>query len=74
MNKVLPIVALAISLLVTCPAFAQVKPGDFITPQNASKVAELVSPGVFTKVGYGMTMKIVQTQCDRKIRWTGAVI
>ena len=49
-------------ILVNCPAFAQVKPGDFITPENASKVAALVSPGVFSKVRYGMTMKIVATE------------
>ena len=49
-------------LLVNCPAFAQVKPGDFITPENASKVAALVSPGVFSKVRNGMTMKIVATE------------
>jgi hypothetical protein len=61
-NKMQPIFALAILILVNCPAFAQVKPGDFITPQNASKVAGLVSPGVFWKIRYGMTMKIVPTE------------
>jgi len=35
------IFALTIWTLVNCPAFAQVKPGDFITPENASKVAAL---------------------------------
>jgi hypothetical protein len=44
------------------PAAAQVKPGDFITPENASKVRELVSPGVYYKVQQGMTMKVVPTQ------------
>ena len=34
--------------------FAQVKSGDLITPQNADKVKDIVSPG--TK---GMTMKII---------------
>ncbi len=43
-------------------AFAQVKPGDFITPNNASKVKDLVSPGVYYKVQHGMTMKIVPSQ------------
>jgi hypothetical protein len=40
---------------------AQVKPDDFITPDNASKVKDFVSPGVFYKVQHGMTMKIVPT-------------
>jgi hypothetical protein len=44
------------------PAAAQLKPGDFITPENAPKVRELVSPGVYYKVQRGMTMKIVPTQ------------
>jgi Protein of unknown function (DUF1329) len=48
------------------PASAQVKPGDFITAQNASKVKDLVSPGVYYKVRHGMTMKIVPT---RRIDW-----
>ncbi len=41
---------------------AQVKPGDFITPDNENKVQDLVSPGVFFKVQKGMTMKIVPTE------------
>jgi hypothetical protein len=44
------------------PSFAAVKPGDFITPENASKVQDLVSPGVYYKVTHGMTMKIVPTE------------
>ena len=40
---------------------AGVKPGDFVTPDNASQVKDLVSPGVFYKVQRGMTMKIVPT-------------
>ena len=42
--------------------YAQVKPGDFITPENATKVKDLVGPGVYYKVERGMTMKIVPTQ------------
>src|SRR5258708_3549040 len=61
-NKMQPIFALVIWISVSCPAFAQVKPGDFITPENALKVIDLVSPGVFSKVRYGMTMKIVPTE------------
>jgi hypothetical protein len=44
------------------PASAQIKPGDFITPENAAKVKDLVSPGVFYKVQHGMTMKITPTE------------
>jgi hypothetical protein len=49
-------------LLTATPATAQVKPGDFITSENASKVRELVSPGVYYKIQRGMTMKVVPTQ------------
>ncbi len=45
----------------TAPARAQVKPGDVITPENAAKVKDLVSPGVYYKVVHGMTMKIIPT-------------
>ena len=54
--------AFAISVVSTAvPAGAQVKPGDVITPDNASKVEGLVSPGNFTLVKQGMMMKIVPT-------------
>ena len=43
------------------PAYAQVKAGDVITAGNASKVKDLVSPGVYYKVQNGMVMKIVPT-------------
>jgi hypothetical protein len=49
-------------LAVSTPSQAQVKPGDFITPDNAEKVRDVVSPGVFYKVQNGMTMKIVPTE------------
>src|SRR6266849_8764085 len=42
--------------------YAQVKPGDFITPENATKVKDLVGPGVYYKVEHGMSMKIAPTQ------------
>src|SRR5690348_5516897 len=45
----------------TIPAHAQVKPGDVITSDNASKVQALVSPGNFILVKQGMAMKIVPT-------------
>jgi hypothetical protein len=56
--------ALAVCALgaVGTPSFAAVKPGEFITPDNASKVQDLVSPGVYYKVTHGMTMKIVPTE------------
>ncbi len=35
-------------------ASAAVKPGEVITPENASKVESLVSPGVYYMVRHGM--------------------
>src|SRR5260370_35208734 len=43
------------------PAAAEVMPGDVITPDNASKVEGLVSPGNYVLVKQGMVMKIVPT-------------
>jgi Protein of unknown function (DUF1329) len=67
------IIALAIACALLAGPFAaatrasaQVTPGDFITPANATRVKELVSPGVFYKVENGMTMKIVAPQ---RIEW-----
>ena len=48
------------------PGYAQVKPGDFITPDNADKVKSLVAPGVFYKVQHGMSMKITPSE---RIDW-----
>jgi Protein of unknown function (DUF1329) len=45
---------------------AQVKPGDEITPENAAKVTDLVSPGNFVLVKQGMRMKIVPTE---RLEW-----
>src|SRR5260370_3037617 len=54
--------ACAIGVISTAvPARGQVQPGDVITPDNASKVESLVSPGNFILVKQGMTMKIVPT-------------
>lgn len=50
--------ALAISVFSAIPAGAQVQPGDVITPNNASKVENLVSPGNFALVKQGMMMKV----------------
>src|SRR5712675_543237 len=51
----------SLALILPTIAAAQVKPGDFITPENAPKVKDLVAPGVYYKVERGMTMKIVPT-------------
>ncbi len=53
--------ALMLSLALAVPALATVKPGDVITADNAAKVKDLVSPGVYYKVRQGMQMKIVPT-------------
>ena len=45
---------------------ASVKPGDLITPDNASMVQDLVSPGNFHLVKQGMRMKIVPTE---RLEW-----
>ncbi len=50
---------LAATLIAALPAAARVKPGDYITPDNAYKVKDSVAPGVYYKVTNGMTMKIV---------------
>ena len=47
-------------------AVAAVKPGDFITPNNASQVQDLVSPGNYILVLHGMEMNIVPTS---KLDW-----
>src|SRR5215472_8261215 len=47
-------------------ASAEVKPGDLINSDNASKVKDLVAPGVYYKVEHGMQMKIVPTS---RIDW-----
>jgi hypothetical protein len=61
------VVALAL-LAASWPAssFAQVKPGDFITPENATAVKDLVAPGVYYKVERGMSIKVVPTE---RIDW-----
>ncbi len=56
--------ALAICALAAfgSPGYAQVKPGDMVGAQNATKVKDLVSPGVYYKVENGMQLKIIPTQ------------
>ena len=63
-NRFLAATALAFTIIFSsthAPARAQVTPGETITPDNASQVANLVSPGNFILVRQGMTMKIVPT-------------
>ena len=57
-----PVLTMLAVLGLSTPSHAQVKPGDFITPDNAEKVRDVVGPGVFYKVQHGMTMKIVPTE------------
>jgi Protein of unknown function (DUF1329) len=57
-----PVLPMLAVLGLSTPSHAQVKPGDFITPDNAEKVRDVVGPGVFYKVQHGMTMKIVPTE------------
>src|SRR5579863_7949393 len=45
---------------------AAVKPGDYITKDNAAQVQELVSPGNYYLVEHGMTMKIISSD---KLDW-----
>ncbi len=49
----------ALALIVAAPAAAQVNPGDVITPQNAAKVQNLISPGTYAAVSKGMRLTIV---------------
>jgi hypothetical protein len=48
------------------PASAQVKPGDFITPDNSYKVKDLLPPGTYMRVLHGMTIKVEPTE---RIDW-----
>jgi hypothetical protein len=55
--------------LVWCSGAAhaqQLKPGDVITPQNAAKVRDLVSPGVMHVVEHGMQMVVAPT---KRVDW-----
>jgi Protein of unknown function (DUF1329) len=54
--------ALVLSALLSVPSFAQVKPGDMIGADNAAKVQDLVSPGVYYKVSHGMQLKITPAE------------
>jgi Protein of unknown function (DUF1329) len=57
---------IAAVVLTALPASAQVKPGDFINDQNASKVKDLVSPGQYLRILHGMSLKVVPSE---RIDW-----
>jgi hypothetical protein len=57
----LPTAVVLFIAIVVGSAFAQVKPGDMVTEESATRVKDLVSPGVYYKVERGMSMKIVPT-------------
>src|SRR5258708_4968856 len=44
----------SIALMLASQVGAQVKPGDFITPENAARVKDLVGPGVYHTLERGM--------------------
>src|SRR5215469_3629023 len=60
------VLTLALVAFSNASAAAQVKPGDFITAQDANRVKDLVSPGVYWRVRNGMSMKIQPTE---RIDW-----
>ena len=59
------VIAFVVALAST-PVFAQVKPGDVITKENAAQVKDLLSPGNYQMVLEGMQMNIVPTT---KLEW-----
>ena len=63
-SKAASIVSVAMLMLLAMSPYssAEVKPGDFITQDNATKVQDLLSPGVYYKVQNGMSMKIAPTE------------
>ena len=58
--------SIALFIGLASPAHAEVRPGDAITPQNASRVKDLVSPGGYYRVTMGMQMEIVAPE---RINW-----
>ena len=63
------LVLLAIAAF-SSPGFAQVKPGEFITPENASVVKDLVGPGVFLQ---GRARHDHEDRADRARRLAAAL-
>src|SRR5215470_9783402 len=63
MNRMLSsTIAATLLCSVTIASAASVKPGDVIGKENASLVANLVSPGNYALVRQGMEMRIVPTK------------
>ncbi|HUY28984.1 MAG TPA: DUF1329 domain-containing protein [Candidatus Binataceae bacterium] len=58
----LVVAAAAVVLVGAAQARAQVKPGDFITPDNAFKVKDLLPPGDYMRVLHGMSIKVEPTE------------
>jgi hypothetical protein len=54
------------TVLIATTGFAEVKPGDMITPTNADQVKTLLSPGAYVAVTKGMQMNIVASS---RIDW-----
>src|SRR5215831_18816464 len=52
--------------ILASPALADVSPGELITHENAARLTDLVSPGVYYKVNHGMSMKVMPTE---RIEW-----
>jgi Protein of unknown function (DUF1329) len=61
-------IVLGLIVVLTAPAAlrAEVKPGDVITKENATKVQGLVSPGNYILVEQGMEMDIISSE---KLEW-----
>src|SRR5579864_621125 len=60
-------IAIVTAVLATASTtLAQVKPGDFITDENAEKVRDLVSPGQMLRIQHGMRLKVAPTE---RIDW-----
>ncbi|MGO9605920.1 MAG: DUF1329 domain-containing protein [Candidatus Binataceae bacterium] len=66
MTRTVAVLALALALLAPAGARAQVKPGDVITPANAYKVENLLSPGNLILVKEGMQLNIIPSD---KLEW-----
>lgn len=60
------VAAIGLSIVLAVSAHAEVAPGNVITPQNATLVKDLVSPGVYYRVTMGMSMDIVATD---RVNW-----
>ena len=64
-GKIAFLAAIGLSVLVAASAFAQVKPGELVTSETATRVKDLLPPGVYYKVQKGMSMKVIPAErCD----------